>query len=47
MKKLLFIAAVLMSSFAFTACEEEIIAPASTTESGGDGTKQTDSGQWD
>lgn len=47
MKKLLFIATVLLSSFAFTACEEEIIQPNSTTTSGGDGAEQTDPGQWD
>ena len=50
MKKLLFIATVLLSSLAFTACEEEIIHPTTdnpTTNTEGKGSEQTDPGQWD
>lgn len=48
MKKLLFIATLLLSSLAFTACEEEVIAPnTGTSGSGGGGAEQTDPDQWD
>lgn len=49
MKKLLFIATVLLSSFAFTACEEEIIAPSTPTgtDAGGNGSTTSDPDQWD
>ena len=47
-KKLLFIATILVSSFAFTACEEEIIAPQTEVNDGDhNGDVKDDSGQWD
>lgn len=51
MKKKLFITtAILFSSVAFTACEEEVIKPQADTVgsgTGGDGAEKTDSEQWD
>lgn len=46
MKKLLFIAAVFGSSFAFTACEEEVIEPQTETKSA-IGAAKHDKGQFD
>lgn len=47
-KKLFVIAVMLFSSFAFTACEEEVIKPQSeTTGAGGDGAEKSDPGQFD
>jgi uncharacterized GH25 family protein len=49
-KKLFIIAAILFSSVAFTACEEEIIQPQSDTTgtgTGGDGAEKSDPEQWD